>query len=65
MSKKEKTPTNYEQAMEELKSIVAELQQEAISVDDLADKARRAAELIRFCREKLRSVETDLKGLFE
>jgi exonuclease VII small subunit len=31
----------------------------------LAVQLQRAAELIRFCREKLRSVEKDIEGLFE
>ena len=65
MSKKQKESLTYEAAMEELKFIVNELQEEAVSIDDLSGKAKKAEELIRFCREKLRSTEEDLKGLFE
>lgn len=56
---------SYEEAMAELQSIVADLQEEAISIDDLSERVRRAAELIRYCREKLRRTESDLESLFK
>ena len=65
MSKQKKENISYEAAMEELKTIVSQLQEEAVSIDDLSLKAKRASELIRYCREKLRATEDNLKGLFE
>ena len=56
---------SYDKAMKELKMIVGQLQDEAVSIDDLSNKAKRAAELIKYCREKLRRTEGDLKSLFE
>ena len=61
----EKENISYDKAMQELKMIVGQLQEEAVSIDDLSNKAKRAAELIKYCREKLRRTEGDLKGLFE
>lgn len=55
----------YETAMEELQSIITELQGEAVSIDDLSTKAKRAAQLIKECREKLRHTDQELKGLFD
>ncbi|MCB0588467.1 MAG: exodeoxyribonuclease VII small subunit [Phaeodactylibacter sp.] len=55
----------YEAALEELQQIVADLQEDAIGVDELSDKVKRAAELIAYCREKLRTTEESLEGLFE
>ncbi|MCB9298410.1 MAG: exodeoxyribonuclease VII small subunit [Lewinellaceae bacterium] len=55
----------YEEAMQELQQIVAQLQEDAVSVDELSDKVKRAAELIAYCREKLRTTEESLKGLLE
>ena len=55
----------YETALAELKALVNELQEEAVSVDDLSAKMKRAAELIAFCQTKLRTVEGDLEGFFE
>lgn len=55
----------YEKALQELQQIVAQLQEDALSVDELSDKVKRAAELIAYCREKLRTAEESLEGLFE
>ncbi|MCB9298883.1 MAG: exodeoxyribonuclease VII small subunit [Lewinellaceae bacterium] len=55
----------YEEAMQELQQIVAQLQEDAVSVDELSDKVKRAAELIAYCREKLRTTEESLEGLLE
>jgi exodeoxyribonuclease VII small subunit len=62
---KEKENLSYDKALKELKMIVGQLQEEAVSIDDLSNKAKRAAELIKYCREKLRRTEGDLKSLFE
>lgn len=55
---------SYEAAQQELQTIVQQLQEGSISMDELAERARRAAELIRLCRERLRDLETELDGLF-
>lgn len=60
MSKK-KTDFSYDAAMQEIQNIVAELQNDSVGVDALAEKVRRASELIKLCREKLRQTENDVK----
>lgn len=55
----------YEQALQELQTIVRALQEDTVSVDDLTEKSRRAAELIRYCQEKLRITEAEVKNLFQ
>lgn len=55
---------SYEEAMKELQSIVQALQEGHINMDTLAERAGRAAELIRLCRERLRLVEAELDELF-
>lgn len=55
---------NYEKALTELQQIVDDLQEDAIGIDELSEKIARAAELIRFCREKLRHTEADIDRLF-
>ena len=55
----------YEKALEELQQIVTQLQEDEVGVDELSDKVKRAAELIAYCREKLRTTEESLEGLFE
>ena len=62
---KQKSKFTYESALLELQQIVADLQEEAIGMDDLSEKVNRAAELLQFCREKLRETEGKVQGLFE
>lgn len=55
----------YEKAMSELQALTDQLQNEEIGIDQLAEKIVKAKELILFCREKLRSTEEELDGIFE
>jgi exodeoxyribonuclease VII small subunit len=60
MSKKNMT---YDAAYAELSNILASLQKEDVSLDDLSDKLKRAAELSDFCKTKLRSIEEDIEKI--
>ncbi len=51
----------YYQALTELEKIINEIESEKIDLDLLAEKVKRAAYLIKFCRSKLRSTEEDVK----
>ncbi len=62
---KQKSKLTYESALQELQGIVSSLQDEAVSMDDLSEKVNRAAELLKFCREKLRETEGQVQGLFD
>lgn len=53
----------YESAYEELKRIAREIEDESVSVDLLAEKVKRASELITFCQEKLRSTEQEVNKI--
>ncbi len=55
---------SYEKALQELQTIVQELQEGRINMDTLAERARRASELIRQCRERLREAEEEFLELF-
>lgn len=65
MAKKKTTTLSYEKAMEELQEIISELQAETVNIDQLSDRVKRAAELIDYCKTKLRSTEADLNQLLE
>jgi len=49
----EPTAPSYAAAIGELESILAELEDEALDVDRLAERVARAAELIRLCRDRI------------
>lgn len=61
------TEPNYSEAFEELQAIVSEIESGEISVDELSQKVKRAAMLIKICKAKLTATEEDvaeiLKGL--
>jgi len=59
------TAQTYESAYAELQQIVQDLQGEMVDIDDLALKIERAQELVRFCRERLRQVETEVGKIVE
>ena len=55
-----KDKMNYTEAFEELQTIVAEIEDGEISVDELSEKVKRAALLIKICKSKLTSTEEDV-----
>lgn len=55
----------YEQAFDELKLIASEIEDETVSVDVLAEKVKRASELINFCQTKLRSTEAEVNKIIK
>ena len=55
MSKK---PPTYREAAAEIEAILARLDEQTdVDIDELAARVERAAELIRYCSEKLRAAE--------
>lgn len=55
----------YTEAFEELQQIVQEIEKGAITVDELSEKVKRAAYLIKFCKEKLSSTEEDVNKILK
>ncbi len=55
----------YEQALAELQQLVDQLQDQSLSLDELESRVRRARELLRSCREKLRHVEDVSRDLLD
>ena len=59
------TNLTYETAYKELSEIAREIENESVSVDVLADKVKRASELIEFCQNKLRATETEVNKIIK
>lgn len=55
----------YTSAMQELESIIKDLQEDLVSLDDLTAKAARAAFLVQWCRNSLRQTDEQLQQIFE
>jgi exodeoxyribonuclease VII small subunit len=56
---------NYADAFSELQQIVREMEEGEIGVDDLSEKVKRAAELIRLCKNKLQHTEEDVQKILK
>jgi exodeoxyribonuclease VII small subunit len=56
---------NYTTAFEELQKIVSEIEQGEISVDELSEKVKRAAQLIKICKAKLINTEEDVNKILK
>lgn len=57
--------TNYTESFEELQKIVSEIEEGEISIDELSIKVKRAAELIKICKNKLTSTEEDVNQILK
>lgn len=55
----------YTQAMQRLEAILSQLEEGNKTVDELSALVKEAAELVKLCRLKLRSTESDIQKAFE
>lgn len=55
----------YSTAKKELELIVASIESGELDVDVLADKVKRASELISFCKDKLSKTDKELQKILE
>lgn len=53
--------SGYAEAVQELESILLELEQDDIDVDLLAERVRRASALIRFCRSRIARARVEVE----
>jgi exodeoxyribonuclease VII small subunit len=53
----------YAGAVEELEAILAELEDDRLDVDHLAERVARAAELIRLCRQRIASTRLEVERI--
>ncbi|MCU0334984.1 MAG: exodeoxyribonuclease VII small subunit [Chitinophagaceae bacterium] len=51
----------FDEAWQTLQQLVAEVEDESLPLDQLAEKVKAARQLVKFCEAKLRSIEQDLQ----
>lgn len=56
---------NYKEAMAEIESIVAMLEENKLDVDELSAKVKRVSQLIAFCKSKLHDTEEEVKNILK
>ncbi len=55
----------YKDAVEEIESIVGEIENETIDLDLLTEKVKRAAYLIKYCKEKLKKTDDEIRKVLK
>ncbi|MDH6534668.1 exodeoxyribonuclease VII small subunit [Parabacteroides sp. 52] len=60
----QKTET-YNEAIEKLRKIVAEIENNELDVDVLSEKVKEATRLIQLCKEKLFKADEEVKKILE
>jgi len=56
---------NYQQALERIELILAQLEEGKKSVDELSELVKEATELVSFCKKKLKITEEEIQKAFE
>ncbi len=54
---------SYVRAVEELEAILAELEDDHLDVDHLAERVARAAALVRLCRERISGTRLEVERI--
>lgn len=62
MAKKEQT---YGEAMQELQDIMERIENEDLDVDILLEEVKKAANLIKFCKEKLYRTNDEIQKILD
>lgn len=55
----------YNQAIVEIEEILERMESEELDVDELSEKVKRVAELVRFCRNKLKNTEEEVEKVLK
>lgn len=56
-------PIGYSEAIHELEEILEQIDGEAVDVDQLSARVRRAAELIQICRGKINATRLEIEEI--
>lgn len=55
----------YSEAVDELETLLEQIDSDEVDLDDLAVKVERASELIRVCRDKIEHTEMQVRTIIE
>ena len=54
---------NYEEAVQQLESIVPRMENDELDIDELTTELKKAQQLIKMCKAKLTKVDEDIKKI--
>ncbi len=59
-----KEKINFDSAFEELQTIQDKIQSNDVGIEELSQLIKRGSELIKYCKNRLRSIESDINDAF-
>ncbi len=60
-----KKSITYAEAIAEIEEIVEKIEGDELDIDNLAQNVKRVAELIKFCKAKLRATEEEVERILK
>ena len=61
----EKNEITYNLAIKEIETILSKIEKQELDVDELAGKLRRVTQLIKTCKTKLHSAESEVEKILK
>lgn len=58
-----KKEITYSEALAEMESILAKIEHEELDVDELSSTLKRVSHLMKICRQKLRTTESEVENI--
>lgn len=55
----------YKEAVEEIDEILEKIENEELDVDELSEKVKRVSTLIKFCKEKLHTTQSEVENILK
>jgi exodeoxyribonuclease VII small subunit len=60
-----KKKQSYKEALSEIESILSQIENEELDVDELASQVEKVSQLIKVCKDKLRKTEDDVEKILK
>jgi exodeoxyribonuclease VII small subunit len=60
-----KTDISYSRAIKEIEEILRKIESEELDVDQLSDRVKKAADLLKICKSKLRDTEQEIQKILD
>ena len=59
----DKSKISYQQSIDEIEKILNQIESEDLTIDELSDKIKKASELLKLCKTKLKQTEKDVEDI--
>lgn len=56
---------SYNEAISEIEEILERMESDELDVDELSEKVKRVSELVRYCRNKLKTTEEEVEKVLK